>query len=104
MIVGSESMIDKVARALCELHIRRVRRHDTAPERLEEMLPAAVDHNWREHVDEARAALQALMEPTPGMIEASCHDAVWDDADNRLSADISKCVWQAMIRSAMEGE
>lgn len=47
----------------------------------------------------ARAALQALMEPTPGMVEAG-GDCPIRDYDGNDPVE----VWQAMIRSAMEGE
>ena len=57
---AGEDGVERVARALCELRIRQVRRHDTTPERLEEMIPAAVDHAWRDHEEEARVAITAL--------------------------------------------
>ena len=53
-------MIERIARALCEQHIRNVRRHDTEPERLEAMLPAGVDHAWPDFNDAAKAVLDAL--------------------------------------------
>ena len=55
-----EDGVERVARALCELRIRQVRKHDTAQDRIEEMMPAAVDHAWRDHEEEARVAIAAL--------------------------------------------
>lgn len=52
--------IEAMARGLCEQHIRNVRRHDTTPERLEEVLPSAVDYSWHDFVDAATAAYAAL--------------------------------------------
>ncbi len=56
----SEEAREVVARALCELHIRTVRRWDTQLEHLERVLHAAVDYAWRDHEGEATAALAAL--------------------------------------------
>lgn len=56
----SEAEVERVARALCARHIRHVRRFDTAPAELEAKLPAAVDHTWRDHAEDARAAIAAL--------------------------------------------
>jgi hypothetical protein len=52
--------IERVARAICEQHIRFVRRWDTSQERIKEMLPAAVDHSWRDFTDQATAAIAAM--------------------------------------------
>ena len=57
---AGEDGAERVARALCELRIRQVRKYDTAQDRLEEMMPAAVDHAWRDHEEEARVAISAL--------------------------------------------
>lgn len=51
---------EAVARALCEQHIRTVRRRDTAPDRLAEMLPAAVDYAWQDFIAPATAAIAAM--------------------------------------------
>lgn len=54
-------------------------------------------------MEAARAVLSTLKTPTPGMIEAACHDAVWDNLENRLSGDISKRIYRAMIDAAEGG-
>ncbi len=56
-------------------------------------------HSWAQ----ARDVLSTLKTPTPGMIEAACHDAVWDNLENRLSGDISKRIYRAMIDAAEGG-
>jgi 1,6-anhydro-N-acetylmuramate kinase len=55
-----DELIEAMARALCEQHIRVVRRWDTTPEKLEEMMSRAVDHAWPDHEPAARAALAAI--------------------------------------------
>ena len=57
--------IEKAARALCERHIRRVRRHDTEPDDLEAMLPQSIDYAWPDFADDAQAAIAALRESEP---------------------------------------
>ena len=60
----AESMVEVCARALAEQRIRHVRRFDTPPERLEEMLPAAVEYAWPEHVEQVQTVLKALRDQT----------------------------------------
>lgn len=54
---ASGDVVERVARALCELQIRKARRWDTEPAQLEATLPAAIDYAWKDFTDEARAAL-----------------------------------------------
>ena len=51
---------EAVARALCEKHIRNVRRHDTDGATLEAVLPGAIEMHWFDFQLEADAALSAL--------------------------------------------
>ena len=55
----------------------------------------------------AHAALQALMTPTPGMMEAGkevpCDDEISGGVIYSNATEVS-AIWQAMIRSTMEGE
>ena len=87
-----QKLVEAVARALCERQIRRARKWDTQPERLEEMLPAAIDHAWQDRVDDARAALSALKLPHAG-------DDGWQDiataphACHVLAARLDACEW-----------
>lgn len=69
-----ETLREAVARALCKLHIRTVRRHDTPPDELEAKLPGSVDYAWRDFIPQADAAIATMFErlrtPSEGMIEA----------------------------------
>lgn len=62
MTQDKETLREAVARALCELRIRTIRRHDTPSDELEAMLPAAVNHVWREHLPQADAAIATRIE------------------------------------------
>jgi hypothetical protein len=53
-------LVEAVARALCETHIRVVRRHDTAPKKLEAMMADAVEYAWSEFEPPAQAAIAAI--------------------------------------------
>lgn len=61
--------VERVARALAEVHIRTVRRHDTEPAKLEAMMPSAIDYNWPDFVKPARAALSAMPDRQVGINE-----------------------------------
>lgn len=52
--------VEVVARVLVERRIRHARRFDTEPDRLEEMLPEAIDYSWQDEVEDAHAAISAL--------------------------------------------
>ncbi|WDA36451.1 hypothetical protein [Sphingobium sp. YC-XJ3] len=53
--------------------------------------------------DYARAALKALREPTPEMVEAGEH-AAWDSANSMPAIRAIPSAWQAMIDAALDGE
>lgn len=67
--VGLMSKIEDVARALCIRAIRIARRWDTDPAKVEEMISSgeAVEYSWRDYIDEARTAIEAMREPTAEM-------------------------------------
>lgn len=50
---------ERVARALAEQAIRERRRWDTDPDRLEEMLPQAIEHAWLDFTEQAAVAVLA---------------------------------------------
>lgn len=56
-MTDEDALVEKLARVLCEQHIRTVRRWDTPAEKLERMLPDAVDYGWLYHCHEALAIL-----------------------------------------------
>lgn len=67
------------------------------------------DERWPEFVDDARAVLQAIREPSEAMLPDP-HDtstpiyqaARLIDDDAASSADVFRSAWQAMIDAAME--
>ena len=79
-----ETLREAVARGLCELHIRTVRRHDTPPDELEAKLPGSVDYAWRDFIPQADAAIATMFErlQTP-------HQALIIDLAASLAAAIS---------------
>lgn len=52
----------------------------------------------------ARAVLQALLAPTPGMKMAGAEAITAEHMKAMANYDAADDAWQAMIRSAMEGE
>ncbi len=95
-----ETLREAVARVLCELRIRAIRRHDTPPDELEAMLPAAVNHVWREHLPQADAAIATMFErlrtPSEGMMEAGEHAWMNRDLNDPASHPIRDC-FRAML-------
>ncbi len=85
-------MVEKVARALANYG------WDTRSGKLAEHNSAEfVEANWRAYEDQARAAIEAMLEPTPEMISA-----VWPDgASGHDVADLPTNVWDAMITAAL---
>lgn len=55
-------LIEKIARALCELRIREIRRFDRTPEEIERQLSASVDYAWGGWVPEATTALAVALD------------------------------------------
>lgn len=55
-------LIEKMARALCELRIREIRRFDRTPEEIERQLSASVDYAWGGWVPEATTALSVALD------------------------------------------
>ncbi len=90
------NMLEKIARVIAE--------------------EAGEDCPWSDYVDDARAVLTALLEPTPEMIEAGiqeaadCKDSDWDSGpahDGYCSyeyyrSDAPQRIFQAMIRKELE--
>lgn len=100
-------MVERVARKLCEHHIRVNRRWDTEPGALEAMLPNAVGFSWPNYVDDAKVAIEAMREPTPEMVEAGqkennlLKEPDPPNAFEFLSADEMTAAWTAMIDAAL---
>jgi len=66
--VQSASMVERVARALCDDTMLRWRS------------PLAMQADaWREFVPAARAAIEAMREPTDAMVMAGGHDQTYEE-------------------------
>jgi len=68
---------------------------------------AAVNHplevdDWDAYLTDARAAVQALMEPDEGMVEAGEDAMIYTDGD--FVRNRAETVYQAMLRPLVEGE
>lgn len=108
------TMVEKVARALTEVQIRSANElfKLTNPRRLrsEERIIAAIDSGWRLNEKDARAAIEALMEPTKEMVSAG-YEKINENIDfwNYESGggysvdDIAPSeTWRAMIEEALK--
>ena len=81
-------MVERVARALC-LSRKNVPNECYREGFKEEF----VNKNWHLFVDDARAAINAMYEPTPNMVEeAACLDG----------QSTAVAVWHAMIETALK--
>lgn len=78
-------MIERVARAICRAGMSGPKDHLNKQENL----------NWRKFEIEARAAIEAMREPTNAMVEASNRE--WDGRMSHRSSG----AWQAMIDAAL---
>ena len=77
--------IERVARAICRANCPR-----SMPQ---EAMECQVANAWDMWVGEAVAALQAIREPSPGMVEAGNEVGDW-----QVNADF---IWAAMIDKAL---
>ena len=87
--------LEAAARAICRAeHILRI-----GNERTEE-IDRRVEEYWKLHVSSARAAIEAIREPSKAMEEAGRREMGMDEWEGTASN-----VWRAMIDAALaEGE
>lgn len=67
------TMIEKMARAICRIAVERGLKADwSAPTggHSEATIRQFVDRDWNKHIDAARAALTAMLEPGEAMVKA----------------------------------
>ncbi|SLK03679.1 hypothetical protein [Novosphingobium mathurense] len=93
---------EKVARALCEASGGHWRTNDFLSEQGKQMLDLdALNNHWRYKADAAiRTVLDALREPSPGMVMAGIserHEQPVPEAWSLATANI----WQAMLDAAI---
>ena len=86
-------MIEKVARAICEVYWRDVRQDYSM---YENNLQCAVNECWECHIVEARAAIEAMREPSEDMLTP-------DIVNPRFKRDLYDD-WTRMINKALEIE
>lgn len=89
------NMIEKVARGIATKHYEK-RFH---PSKIEQ-IKANVDANWNIFIEEAKAAIAAMREPTEEMIE-SCM-LTGGEKYNGPSKRILKEMWQIQIEAALK--
>lgn len=67
------------------------------------------DNEQNGYRDMARAAVEALKEPSPAMLSAANHITYWDyngdeEVEHSVTAGIAEDVWQAIIQAILEGK
>lgn len=87
---GADNMVERVSRAICET-TNRICFGGTP-----------LEDEWREYVEEARAAIEAMREPTRDMC-ADASDCVVVGCCG-LTETAARETWQAMIDQALKGE
>lgn len=87
-------MVDRVARALCRVHFMRKQHSGACTQK--ERVDFLVNEYWRNHVDDARAAITALREPTDDMAE----EGFQETGDPCWPENVKKA-WRAMIDAAL---
>jgi hypothetical protein len=60
--------------------------------------------SWRDHVDEARAAIAAMREPTADMLRAGRYNLGHDEEGRPISLEDGEVdeIWQTMIDEALK--
>mgnify|MGYP001568894675 CR=1 FL=1 len=89
-------MVEKVAKGLCRLRVENNEkyRHDTQ-KHSKEFIDRAIEAGYHNFLDEARAAIEAMKEPT----EEMCDNAHLMES---LAASTCKDVWEDMIEAALK--
>lgn len=84
------TILEKVARGIYRESYRRCCNGE---------LPDGNDQSWRSYLGEAHAALEALREPSEGMVEAGC-DYINNEASWRSARE--ECAYPCHIRPTFE--
>ncbi len=85
----TESMIERVARAICRANCGPRMQRDE-PDRVE----CQVENGWSLWEDEARAAIEAMREPTERICKLTA-------ADHDMAVAEVAVVWDAMVANAL---
>ena len=95
----NDELVEKVARARCEVVIRFNRRWDTELTHLEEMLPRAVDENWRNFIPEIADTLAIAM-PAAFEMAAEVADAATTRHFSPVGDSYTCGAWDQGVRIA----
>lgn len=83
-------MTERVARAICKAHY-------IYDDYNEEEAQRAADNEWVDWCVEARAAIEAMREPTGEMLLAA-----WGSEDDQGEPGVTESTWTAMIDAALK--
>ena len=90
------TMVERVARALCE-------QHGLDPDEIISVDVDAPVVRWTDWTGLARAAIEAMREPSRVMCEIASDESL-SATGSPIGDDQAKRCWQAMIQAALEGE
>lgn len=95
-------MVERVARRICRAAIMGVRTIEGEPNLAESgMLDRLVEDKWEAYAPIARAAIEAMREPTNEMIAAGYDEEKVGYGPDGVPAEL---VWEAMIDAALGEE
>lgn len=104
-------MVERVARAMCRQHnLDGFGLDITEDDHITRYVNNTVDKEWPKWSREARAAIEAMREPTDAMLDAAC-DGLVDPDGNPVDVDCSfradlradaKTEWQDVIDAALK--
>ena len=103
------NMIERVARAMCRDAQRKRNEFWDTKGKLHLKRPEGIseDHSWYLFKDQARAAIEAMIEPTQEMLNAcGLRPVMWDKTETsrklRLQADkMRREDWNTMVNAAL---
>lgn len=94
-------MVERVARTLCRAKWDRKKWYGACSK--EARLDWCENKYWPEFVTDARAAIEAMREPTEAMVAAPDHESDYCDAQYLQDEDFAGA-WDAMIDAALSGK
>lgn len=94
------NMIEKMARKLCALNNDGGEDFDSNgyDEGHDDYIP-----EWKFYIEDAKAALECLKEPTEGMLDARLY-GLNHDVEYEQRKDLRPAIFKAMINAALEGK
>lgn len=93
-------MVERASRAMCRLYYTKRRLDPVSPKEIDRL----VDEMWESWADEARAAIEAMREPTEEMCDAGgAYLNGFDALGGHTVAYAARGTFEAMIDTALEG-